>query len=133
MKAQLLTLVKIQMEYSGLWIFLKVGVSKKAANLLRCMTGLSHFISPIALTHLLYIFFVAESIFTFHQIMTPYQDVLQEDDTQWAFAQIPALEKSLSVMDGEPLQEVVKEVIGLYKTHVQPNLCLFQRGNSANR
>lgn len=62
------------------------------------------------------------------EIMTPYQDVLQEDDTQWAFAQIPALEKSLSVMDGEPLQEVVKEVIELYKTHVQPNLCLFQRG-----
>lgn len=121
------------MEYSGLWIFLKVGVSKKAANLLWWMTGLSDFISPIALTHLLYIFFVAESIFTFPQIMTPYQDVLQEDDTQWAFAQIPALEKSLSVMDGEPLQEVVKEVIGLYKTHVQPNLCLFQRGNSANR
>lgn len=85
-------------------------------------------------TPALYFFFVAESIFTFPQVvMTPYQDVLQEDDSQWDFKHIPALEKSLSVMDGDPLQEVVKEIIGLYKTHVEPNLCLFQRGNSANR
>lgn len=77
-------------------------------------------------------FLVAENIFTFPQ--TPYRDVINEDNSLlWDFSQIPALEKSLSVLDGEPLQEVVREVMGLYTTHVEPNLCLFQRGNTMAR
>lgn len=61
---------------------------------------------------------------------TPNQDVLREEDILWHLTNIPAMEKHLSVMDGEPLQEVVKDIIGLYKTHVEPNLGDFQQGMS---
>lgn len=63
-------------------------------------------------------------------MVTPNQDVLREEDILWHLTNIPAMEKHLSVMDGEPLQEVVKEVIGLYKTNVEPNLSFFQQGTS---
>lgn len=63
-------------------------------------------------------------------MVTPNQDVLREEDILWHLTNIPAMEKHLSVMDGEPLQEVVKEVIGLYKTQVEPNLSFFQQGTS---
>lgn len=59
-----------------------------------------------------------------------YQDTLEEFKSKWNFTVFPTLENHLSVMDGEPLQEVVKGVIGLYKTHVEPNLCFFQQGAS---
>lgn len=59
---------------------------------------------------------------------TPNQEVLREEDILWHLTNIPAMEKHLSVMDGEPLQEVVKDIIGLYKKQVEPNLGVFQQG-----
>lgn len=61
---------------------------------------------------------------------TPNQDVLREEDILWHLTNIPAMEKHLSVMDGEPLQEVIKDIIGLYKKNVEPNLGNFQQGIS---
>lgn len=71
--------------------------------------------------------------FHFSQKLADYQHLLHKDGSDWNFTKIPALEKHLSVMDGEPLQQVVKEVIGLYKKNVEPNLCFFQQGNTAIR
>ncbi|XP_070688314.1 hydroxylysine kinase-like [Pempheris klunzingeri] len=65
---------------------------------------------------------------TLQQLVSPNLDVLQRDDERWSLSNIPLLEDFLSVMDGEPLQGVIKAVIEQYKSHVQPKISSFQKG-----
>lgn len=65
--------------------------------------------------------------------MSPNLDVLQKDDVVWSLSNIPLLEGYLAVMDGDPLQEVIKGVIEQYKTHVQPKISSFRKGNTDNK
>ncbi|XP_051231903.1 hydroxylysine kinase-like isoform X2 [Dicentrarchus labrax] len=64
---------------------------------------------------------------TLQQMVSPNLDVLLKYDTLWSLLNIPLLEGYLSVMDGDPLQEVVKAVIEQYKSHVQPKIISFQK------
>ncbi|XP_060889771.1 hydroxylysine kinase-like [Labrus mixtus] len=65
---------------------------------------------------------------TLQQLVSPNLDVLERDGILWSLSNIPLLEGYLSVMDGDPLQEVVKAVIEQYKSHVQPKINAFQKG-----
>uniref|UniRef100_A0A3Q3L0P2 Hydroxylysine kinase n=1 Tax=Labrus bergylta TaxID=56723 RepID=A0A3Q3L0P2_9LABR len=65
---------------------------------------------------------------TLQQLVSPNLDVLERDGILWSLSNIPLLEGYLSVMDGDPLQEVVKAVIEQYKSHVQPKINTFQKG-----
>ncbi|XP_074490644.1 hydroxylysine kinase-like [Sebastes fasciatus] len=64
---------------------------------------------------------------TLQQLVSPNLDVLNFD-VRWSLSKIPLLEDCLSVMDGDPLQEVIKAVLEQYKSHVQPKISSFQRG-----
>lgn len=67
--------------------------------------------------------------FFFFQLESPDLDALQKDGGLWSLSNVPLLEGFLSVMDGDPLQDVVKAVIDQYKSHVQPKINSFQTGN----
>ncbi|XP_071344150.1 hydroxylysine kinase-like [Trachinotus anak] len=62
------------------------------------------------------------------QLVSPNIEVLEENNSPWSLSNIPVLEGYLSVMDGDPLQEVIKAVIEQFKSHVQPKLSSFQKG-----
>ncbi|XP_075943709.1 hydroxylysine kinase-like [Anarhichas minor] len=65
---------------------------------------------------------------TLQQLVSPNLDVLQNNDNIWSLSNIPLIEGFLSVMDGDPLQEVVKAVIKQYKSHVMPKIASFHKG-----
>ncbi|XP_028260041.1 hydroxylysine kinase-like [Parambassis ranga] len=65
---------------------------------------------------------------TLQQLMTPDSDILQRDDVIWSLSNIPLVENYLSVMDGDPLQDVIKAAIGQYKLYVEPKIVLFRKG-----
>ncbi|KAE8294073.1 Hydroxylysine kinase [Larimichthys crocea] len=65
---------------------------------------------------------------TLEQLVSQNLDVLQSHDTPWSLSSIPLLEGYLSVMDGNPLQEVIKAVIEQYKLHVDPKISSFSKG-----
>ncbi|XP_036378022.1 hydroxylysine kinase [Megalops cyprinoides] len=53
--------------------------------------------------------------------------VLQRKNFIWNLSNVPLLEPYLHVMDGDPVQQVVKEVIEMYKRQVLPNLGSFRK------
>ncbi|XP_024278598.1 hydroxylysine kinase isoform X1 [Oncorhynchus tshawytscha] len=57
----------------------------------------------------------------------PQLHVLQREKFLWSLSNIPLLEPYLHLMDGDPVQQVVKSVIQLYKTCVQPKLGSFRK------
>ncbi|KAJ0064998.1 hypothetical protein NL108_000972, partial [Boleophthalmus pectinirostris] len=57
----------------------------------------------------------------------PYIRELDRDGFIWSLSNLLVLEKYLYVLDGEPLQEVVKSVIDLYKTTVVPSYPRFRK------
>uniref|UniRef100_A0A8D0AYK6 Hydroxylysine kinase n=1 Tax=Sander lucioperca TaxID=283035 RepID=A0A8D0AYK6_SANLU len=66
---------------------------------------------------------------TLQQLVSPNLDVLQKmDGLLWSLSNIPLTEGYLSVMDGDPLQDVVRAVIEQYKLHVQPKISSFRKG-----
>lgn len=71
-------------------------------------------------------------MFSFVQLVSQNLDVLQSHDTPWSLSNIPLLEGYLSVMDGNPLQEVIKAVIEQYKLHVDPKISSFSKGNTVH-
>ncbi len=79
----------------------------------------------------MYIKYVCK-IFPFFQLQLPNLDILNKEDI-WTLSNIPLLEGYLSVMDEDPLQEVVKAVIGQYKLYVQPKISSFQKGKKENK
>lgn len=60
----------------------------------------------------------------------PQLHVLQREKFIWSLSNIPLLEPYLHLMDGDPVQQVVKSVIQLYKTCVQPKLGSFRKCES---
>lgn len=57
----------------------------------------------------------------------PHLDVLQREKFIWSLSNVPLLEAYMSVLDGDPLEEVVKSVIHQYKTSVIAKRCNFRR------
>ncbi|XP_037626750.1 hydroxylysine kinase [Sebastes umbrosus] len=51
----------------------------------------------------------------------PKLSILQREKFLWSLSSIPRLEEFIHVLDGDPLEEVVKSVIHQYKTSVVPN------------
>ncbi|XP_034439299.1 hydroxylysine kinase-like [Hippoglossus hippoglossus] len=48
----------------------------------------------------------------------PHLSVLQREGFNWSLSNVPLLERFLYVLDGDPLQEVIKSIIQQYKTSV---------------
>ncbi|XP_033937196.1 hydroxylysine kinase-like [Pseudochaenichthys georgianus] len=66
---------------------------------------------------------------TLQKLESPNLDVLHNKcDEEWSLSNIHRIERCLSVMDGDPLQEVIKAVIEQFKSHVQPKISSFQKG-----
>lgn len=61
---------------------------------------------------------------------SPNIEVLQKGDSVWSLSNIPLLEEYLSVMEDDPLKDVVQAVIDKFKTDVQPKLNFFRKGES---
>ncbi|XP_035031714.1 hydroxylysine kinase isoform X1 [Hippoglossus stenolepis] len=65
---------------------------------------------------------------TLLQLSSPNLDMLQRDDEPWHMQNVPLLEGYLSVMDGDPLQDVIRAVIQQFQSHVQPKISNFHKG-----
>ncbi|KAL4630770.1 hydroxylysine kinase isoform X1 [Arapaima gigas] len=61
------------------------------------------------------------------QMDHPNRGALERENFIWNLSNTPLLEPYLHVMDGEPLQQLVKDVIEQYKCHVLPNLSSFRK------
>ncbi|XP_063748097.1 hydroxylysine kinase-like [Eleginops maclovinus] len=73
--------------------------------------------------------FIASMDKTLQQLESPNLDVLNYNcDRQWSLSNIHLIERYLSMMDGDPLQEVIQAVIEKFKSHVQPKISCFQKG-----
>ncbi|XP_041745623.1 hydroxylysine kinase [Coregonus clupeaformis] len=57
----------------------------------------------------------------------PQLQVLQREKFIWSLSNIPLLEPYVPLMDGDPVQQVIKSVIQQYKTCVQPKLGSFRK------
>ncbi|TNM87935.1 hypothetical protein fugu_006156 [Takifugu bimaculatus] len=65
---------------------------------------------------------------TLQTMDSPNIEVLQKGDSVWSLSNIPLLEEYLSVMEDDPLKDVVQAVIDKFKTDVQPKLNFFRKG-----
>ncbi|KAI4903790.1 hypothetical protein NFI96_026399 [Prochilodus magdalenae] len=61
------------------------------------------------------------------QMEHPHLSALQRESFIWNLGSVPLLERFLPVLDGDPMQEVVKNVIEQYKIHVEPKLSSFRK------
>ncbi|XP_073793690.1 hydroxylysine kinase-like [Danio rerio] len=61
------------------------------------------------------------------QMEHPNISVLQRDNFIWSLTSIPLLYQYIHVMDGDPVQKVVKAVIEQYQVQVRPKLPLFRK------
>ncbi|XP_060889767.1 hydroxylysine kinase [Labrus mixtus] len=57
----------------------------------------------------------------------PHLGLLQRETFIWSLSSVPLLEKYTHVLDGDPLQEVVKSVIHQFKTSVVPKYSTFRK------
>ncbi|XP_056270852.1 hydroxylysine kinase isoform X2 [Pseudoliparis swirei] len=57
----------------------------------------------------------------------PHLDVLQRENFMWSLSNVPCLEAYISILEGDPLEEVVKSVIQQYKTSVIDKRSNFRR------
>lgn len=57
----------------------------------------------------------------------PQLSVLQRENFIWSLSNIPRLEAYMKILDGDPLEEVVKSVIHQYKTSVVPKRSSFRK------
>ncbi|XP_010740277.3 hydroxylysine kinase [Larimichthys crocea] len=57
----------------------------------------------------------------------PNLSMLQRENFIWSLSYVPLLETYMNVLDGDPLQEVVKSVIHQYKTSVVPQRSSFRK------
>ncbi|CAJ1060770.1 hydroxylysine kinase-like [Xyrichtys novacula] len=85
--------------------------------------------SPVKTQDLYYVGKLVATIdMTLQQLVSPNLDVLKKDGELWSFPNFHLLEGYLSVMDGDPLQDIVKAVLDQYKSNVQPKISSFQKG-----
>ncbi|KAL7866982.1 hypothetical protein AOLI_G00147960 [Acnodon oligacanthus] len=61
------------------------------------------------------------------QMEHPHLRALQRENFIWSLVSVPLLEQFLPVLDGDPLQEVVKKVIEQFKNCVVPKLNSFRK------
>ncbi|XP_030290181.1 hydroxylysine kinase-like isoform X3 [Sparus aurata] len=61
------------------------------------------------------------------ELQHPHLSVLQREKFIWSLSSVPLLEEYLNVFDGDPLQEVVKDVIHQYKTTLVPKRSNFRK------
>ncbi|KAM7387956.1 hypothetical protein PAMP_024160 [Pampus punctatissimus] len=105
------------------------GVQIYCVRLLTYLHGKTVAESPVTLQDLYYLGKLAATLDnTLQQMVSPNLDVLQKENPLWSLFNIPLLEGYLSVMDGDPLQEVVKAVIEQFKLSVQPKISSFRKG-----
>lgn len=64
---------------------------------------------------------------TLQKMQHPNISTLERDGFIWSLSHLPLIEKYLYVLDGEPLQEVVKSVLCLYKSLVVPKCSNFRK------
>lgn len=57
----------------------------------------------------------------------PHLSTLQRENFIWSLSNIPLLETYVNVLDGDPLQEIVKSVIHQFKTSVVPKRSNFRK------
>lgn len=57
----------------------------------------------------------------------PNLSMLQRGKLIWSLSNVPMLEEYISVLDGDPLQEIVKSVMDQYKTSVVPKYSCFRK------
>ncbi|XP_040895442.1 hydroxylysine kinase [Toxotes jaculatrix] len=57
----------------------------------------------------------------------PHLSILQRENFIWSLSNVILLEGYIKVLDGDPLQEVVKSIINQYKTSVIPNRSNFRK------
>ncbi|XP_054459174.1 hydroxylysine kinase [Anoplopoma fimbria] len=57
----------------------------------------------------------------------PHLSVLQREKFIWSLSNVPSLEAYINILEGDPLEEVVKSVIHQYKTSVIPKRSNFRR------
>eukprot|EP00064_Thunnus_orientalis_P007872 superscaffoldBa00000899_g7894 len=104
------------------------GAQIYCVRLLTYLPGKTIAESPVTLQDLYYFGKMAATIDnTLQQLVSPNLDVLQKEDAPWSLLNIHLLEDYLSVIDGDPLQEVVKAVIEQYKSSVQPKINSFRK------
>uniref|UniRef100_G3P2X9 Hydroxylysine kinase n=1 Tax=Gasterosteus aculeatus aculeatus TaxID=481459 RepID=G3P2X9_GASAC len=65
---------------------------------------------------------------TLKQLVSPNLDVLQSNEEMWSLSNIPLIDDYLSVMDGDPLQKVIKAVVKQYKSLVAPRIVSLRKG-----
>ncbi|KAM3833840.1 hydroxylysine kinase-like [Diretmus argenteus] len=58
----------------------------------------------------------------------PRLSVLQRENFKWSLPNVSLLDPYVVLMDGEPVQEVVKDVLHQYKTCVVPRCSAFRKG-----
>ncbi|XP_026179003.1 hydroxylysine kinase isoform X2 [Mastacembelus armatus] len=64
---------------------------------------------------------------TLEQMEHPHLSLLHRENFKWSLSNVTLLEGYLHVLDGDPLQEVVKSVIHQYKTYVVPKRSGFRK------
>lgn len=84
-------------------------------------------VSP-SLSYVSYFLFCFQllSLYIF-QMEHPHLSLLQREKFIWSLSNVTLLETYMSVLDGDPLQEVVKSVIHQYKTCVIPKRFAFRK------
>uniref|UniRef100_A0A3Q2Y9L1 Hydroxylysine kinase n=1 Tax=Hippocampus comes TaxID=109280 RepID=A0A3Q2Y9L1_HIPCM len=61
------------------------------------------------------------------EVEHPQLNKLQRDSFTWSLSNVPILEKYIHVLDGDPLQEVVRSVLHQYKTTVSRKYPRFRK------
>lgn len=57
----------------------------------------------------------------------PHLSLLQRENFQWSLSNFPFVETYISLLDGDPIQEIVTSVIYKFKTYVVPKRSSFRQ------
>ncbi|XP_037325658.2 hydroxylysine kinase-like isoform X1 [Pungitius pungitius] len=105
------------------------GAQTYCVRLMTYLPGKTVAESPVTVQDLYHIGKLAAVIdTTLKQLVSPNLDVLHENKGIWSLSNIPLIHDYLSVMDGDPLQIVIKAVIEQYKLHVAPRIVSLRKG-----
>ncbi|KAI4829085.1 hypothetical protein KUCAC02_023147 [Chaenocephalus aceratus] len=61
------------------------------------------------------------------EMVHPHLAVLERENFIWSLSNLPLLEPYIHLLDGNPLEKVVKSVLYQYKTSVTPKRCNFRK------
>ncbi|KAM8873703.1 hydroxylysine kinase isoform 2-T3 [Spinachia spinachia] len=104
------------------------GVQKYMVRLLTYLPGTT--ISKVPLTPQL-LYETGKMAATMDQILQkmvhPNLGLLDREKFVWSLSNVPQLEANLNILEGDPLEEIVKSVIHQYKTSVMPKRSNFRK------